>query len=430
MHFTSAAIDDKLEPQLFYKKLFIVGKIMQSRKDLKKHNNRNNFYLIMVGIFMILAVVFGVILYNRHVESQKAAKEFAITHFNPNVTIYGVKVGNLTVDKATNKVNAKANNMVVLEKGKVSIERDPKLKTIQREEVKKYFDKQHTTMPDKRIFDYKYTDLAAANDALKNVSQAKLNYQIAGKSYKLQARDLLNEVTFKQGKFNFINSENLTAKLNQIDQEVTTLHKSYKFPVPVKKKLNGKEITVKNESYGWGVNVKKAQAAIEQAFLTGKTKLDGKDYIYGLGYSTYGLGYGQNNHGIGDDYIVVSLKKQALWIVKKGKLVVYLNDVVTGTKNGGKGNRTPTGVWYIHYKESPSVLRGRNNDGSKYASPVKYWMPFTLSGCGLHDASWRGDWTKTAYLRGGSHGCVNIKPAEAKKVWRNVTKHEPVIVYD
>lgn len=403
---------------------------MESRNNLKKYNNRNNLFLILAGIILILAVVFGVIMYNHHVESQKEARAFATNHFNPNVSIYGVNVGNLTVKQATNKINQKGNNIVTLEKGKTSIERDPSIETIDRQTVAKYFDKQHTTMPDKQNYEYQNTTLMAASKKLNAVGQAKLNYQLAGKSYQLLANKLLNKVVFKEQKYVFINSENLTAALNKIDQENTTIHQSYRFKVPSKNKLNKKEITIKNQSYGWGVNVKKAQHAVEQAFLSDKTTLDGQDYLYGLGYSTYGLGYGLNNHGIGNDYIVISLKKQELWIIRKGKLAVHLTDIVTGTEKGSKNNRTPQGVWYIHYKQKHAVLRGKNDDGSKYASPVQYWMPFTLTGCGLHDAAWRQDWSKTAYLRGGSHGCINIKPREIKSVWRNVVKHEAVIVYD
>ena len=403
---------------------------MQSKRNLKKYNNRNNLFLIIIGIILILAVVFGVVLYNNHVESQKQAKAFAINHFNPNVNIYGVEVGNLTINKATAKINRKANNIVSLENGKVAIERDPSIDTIKKKEVANYFKKQHTTMPDKQNYEYRNTDLDAANKKMQAVSHAVVNYHVAGKDYQLKAQNLINQAIYKKGKYSFLNSENLTAKLNKIDQDVSTIHQSYKFAVPKGNKVAGKKITIKNQSYGWGVHVKKAQAAVEQAFLNGTKNLDGKDYIYGLGYSTYGLGYGKNNHGIGNNYIVVSLKKQEMWIVKNGKLVVHLNDIVTGTRDGVKGNSTPQGVWYIHYKQGHAVLRGRNNDGSKYASPVRYWMPFTLSGCGFHDASWRGDWSKKAYLRGGSHGCVNIKPREIKQVWHNVSKHEPVIVYD
>ncbi|WEV37134.1 L,D-transpeptidase family protein [Lactobacillus sp. ESL0677] len=403
---------------------------MQSRKNLKRYNHRNNLYLIIVGIILILGVIFGVVLYNNHVASQKRAREFAVNHFNPNVTIYGVKVGNLTVNKATTKINARANNMVLLENGKVTIERDPSISTINTDTVSGYFKKQHTEMPDKQTRTYDFKQLSAAAKKFKTINKTTINYQVAGKNYKLPAKKMINQLAFKNNKYSFTNVENLTAKLNQIDSKVSTLHKSYKFAVPSKNKLNQTKITVKNQSYGWGIYVKKAQTAVEQAYLNQTKTVAGQNYIYGLGYSTYGLGYGKKNSGIGDNYIVVSLKSQEVWIVRKGKLAVHLNDVVTGTKDGGKGNRTPQGVWYIQYKQSPATLRGRNDDGSKYASKVRYWMPFTLSGCGLHDASWRTDWSKKAYLRGGSHGCVNIKPSEIKQVWHNVVKHEAVIVYN
>ncbi|WEV71011.1 L,D-transpeptidase family protein [Lactobacillus sp. ESL0785] len=403
---------------------------MQSRKNFKKHNNRNTIYLVIIGIILILAIIFGVVLYNNHVESERRAQEFATTHFNPNVSIYGVKVGSLTVSKATNKINAHANNIVSLENGKVAVERDPSLNTINQATVATYFKKQHTTMPNKHNYNYNFQKLDAANKKLESISTAVINYRLSGKTYRLSARKLINELTYKQGKYSFTNVENLVTKLNQINTSAATLHKSYQFKVPGSKKSNGNKITVKNQSYGWGVYIKKAQNAVEQAFLNGTKTLNGKNHLYGLGYSTYGLGYGKSNHGIGSNYVVVSLKNQELWIIRKNKLAVHLTDVVTGTKDGGKGNRTPQGVWYIQYKQSPATLRGRNDDGSKYASKVKYWMPFTLSGCGLHDASWRTDWSKHAYLRGGSHGCVNIKPSEISLVWHNVIKNEPVIVYN
>lgn len=56
-------------------------------------------------------------------------------------------------------------------------------------------------------------------------------------------------------------------------------------------------------------------------------------------------------------------------------------------------------------------------------------MPFTLTGCGFHDNSWRKNWSKTAYLNDGSYGCVNLRPSDAPKVWNNVEKNEAVIIY-
>lgn len=400
---------------------------MQSRTEMRKRNNRNNLYLIIIGIIVVIAIICGFIIHNQRVAAERSQREYASTHFNPNVTIYGVQVGKLTVNKATTKINKQADNVVFLRNKKIIAEKDDKVQTISQAEVKNIFTKQHTDLPSKQKYVFKSAKIDEAKKSLQKIQNAVVTYKINGQEFKLKADDLIHEVTYKGGKYKFTDVKKLHAKMEAIDQEVKTLKKSYKFTVPTGNKVNGKTITVKNESYGWGIYVKKAVAAVENAFINGQDVVDGSKYIYGEGYSTYAHGYGKSNHGIGKNYVVVSIKNQELWVVRKGKVAVHLTDVVTGTEN--KSNATPKGVWYIMYKESPSVLRGYNNDGSKYASKVQYWMPFTLSGCGLHDASWRSDWSKSAYLTGGSHGCVNIRPAEIRSVWNNVLTNDAVIVY-
>ncbi|MBM6872184.1 L,D-transpeptidase family protein [Lactobacillus crispatus] len=400
---------------------------MQSRTEMRKRNNRNNLYLIIIGIIVVIAIICGFIIHNQRVAAERSQREYASTHFNPNVTIYGVQVGKLTVNKATAKINKQADNVVFLRNKKIIAEKDDKVQTISQAEVKNIFTKQHTDLPSKQKYVFKSAKIDEAKKSLQKIQNAVVTYKINGQEFKLKADDLIHEVTYKGGKYKFTDAKKLHAKMEAIDQEVKTLKKSYKFTVPTGNKVNGKTITVKNESYGWGIYVKKAVAAVENAFINGQDVVDGSKYIYGEGYSTYAHGYGKSNHGIGKNYVVVSIKNQELWVVRKGKVAVHLTDVVTGTEN--KSNATPKGVWYIMYKESPSVLRGYNDDGSKYASKVQYWMPFTLSGCGLHDASWRSDWSKSAYLTGGSHGCVNIRPAEIRSVWNNVLTNDAVIVY-
>ena len=400
---------------------------MQSRTEMRKRNNRNNLYLIIIGIIVVIAIICGFIIHNQRVAAERSQREYASTHFNPNVTIYGVQVGKLTVNKATAKINKQADNVVFLRNKKIIAEKDDNVQTISQAEVKNIFTKQHTDLPSKQKYVFKSAKMDEAKKSLQKIQNAVVTYKINGQEFKLKADDLIHEVTYKGGKYKFTDVKKLHAKMEAIDQEVKTLKKSYKFTVPTGNKVNGKTITVKNESYGWGIYVKKAVAAVENAFINGQDVVDGSKYIYGEGYSTYAHGYGKSNHGIGKNYVVVSIKNQELWVVRKGKVAVHLTDVVTGTEN--KSNATPKGVWYIMYKESPSVLRGYNDDGSKYASKVQYWMPFTLSGCGLHDASWRSDWSKSAYLTGGSHGCVNIRPAEIRSVWNNVLTNDAVIVY-
>ena len=399
-------------------------------EDLRKKNKRNNLIILVVGIVIIIGIIAGFSIHNHRVATQTAAEKFARTHFNPNVKIDGVKVGKLTVKKATDKVNKNAKNVVRLKNNKLVYSYSTTSQPIDEQETSDLFKKQQTKTPSDKNYNFTTKDLATAKNKLNSLKKLTINYKINGKSYKLKASDLLNDVSYQNGKYQFGNTSKLTDKLNQIDKEVSTLHRSYKFTVPTGNKVKGKTITVKNKTWGWGVYVQKTRRLLLDAIAKGKTSFDGADAIYGLGYSTYAHGYGYSNHEIGNTYVVVSLKKQEVWLVRKGKLKVHLRDVVTGTMEGNKGDQTPRGVWYIHYKQRNATLRGSNDDGSSYASPVSYWMPFTLSGCGFHDASWRTDWSKTAYLKGGSHGCVNVKPSEIRSVWNNISKNEPVIIYE
>nr|WP_265486666.1 L,D-transpeptidase family protein [Lactobacillus sp. PV012] len=282
-------------------------------------------------------------------------------------------------------------------------------------------------MPNATKRNYGSQDLDESAKKLSTLAKRSTTYQLAGKDYTFKAKDVLNKVTYKDGKYVYLDASTLTKQVKAIASKVNTLRTSYPFKTPT-----GKTITIQNKSYGWAINTPQAVKAIEDGLSSGAKTVDGKSTIFGDGFTDEGTGYGITaNHGLGKDYIVVSLSAQKVWIYKNNKPVVTLDDVVTGTVTTSKGDSdaTPTGVWYIGYKQTPSVLRGTNDDGSSYASKVSYWMPFTVDGCGFHDASWRTDWSKTAYLKGGSHGCVNVRPAEIKSVWDNVSTHEPVIVY-
>ena len=66
--------------------------------------------------------------------------------------------------------------------------------------------------------------------------------------------------------------------------------------------------------------------------------------------------------------------------------------------------------------------------GSKEPVDVKYWMPFN-GGQGLHDAWWRSEFGGSIYKNNGSHGCVNMPPKAAKKLFENASTGDIVIVY-
>ena len=72
-------------------------------------------------------------------------------------------------------------------------------------------------------------------------------------------------------------------------------------------------------------------------------------------------------------YVEIDITRQRVFMYVDGKCIV---DTPTVTGNVGAGYYTPTGVFYLNNKVYDTVLRGTNSDGSKYASPVLYWMPF------------------------------------------------------
>lgn len=127
--------------------------------------------------------------------------------------------------------------------------------------------------------------------------------------------------------------------------------------------------------------------------------------------------------------IVLNIEEQNLKLYKDGKVELNV-PVITGFKDK---HDTPTGIYNVspNTNSRDEVLRGKNDDGSNYASPVSYWMPFVLDrGIGFHDATWRDESTFTTetYKSNGSHGCVNMKFNDAKILYENITSDTTVIV--
>ena len=124
-------------------------------------------------------------------------------------------------------------------------------------------------------------------------------------------------------------------------------------------------------------------------------------------------------------YVELDLSRQRLWMYVNGKCIVN-TPFVSGNVSGGYA--TPVGIYYLTYKTQNATLEGYNSDGSKYSSPVKFWMPFN-GGIGLHDASWRSNFGGNIYLTNGSHGCINLPYSAAKTIYQNIDTSIPIILY-
>lgn len=126
-----------------------------------------------------------------------------------------------------------------------------------------------------------------------------------------------------------------------------------------------------------------------------------------------------------DSYVEIDITRQQVWMYYKGECILDGVPCVTG--NAGNHD-TPPGLFYLKSKSRNAVLRGWNDNGTRYASPVSFWMPFN-GGIGMHDASWRKTFGEEIYKGNGSHGCVNMRYDDAKTVYEHIDKTIPIIVY-
>lgn len=181
---------------------------------------------------------------------------------------------------------------------------------------------------------------------------------------------------------------------------------------------------LKSTTNTW-INTKRLRAGHTYYFRIKPYKLVGakKTKVYGtyrsLSVKCTSTAYGKK---VGSTYIEISIKQQRMWYYRGGELYVE-TPVVTG--NVGAYS-TPTGYYNVYQKLSPATLTGPT-----WSSFVNYWMAFTYSGCGIHDASWRSasEYGGTTYMGNGSHGCVNTPKDAVKKMYKKVTIGTPVIVY-
>lgn len=174
-----------------------------------------------------------------------------------------------------------------------------------------------------------------------------------------------------------------------------------------------KTITVTGGDYGWWLNRVAERQEIIEAIQLGTQSVKQPNY-----YQT-AQQYGSDD--IGNTYVEINLTAQHLFYYKDGVLIAE-SDFVSG--NVAKGYATPVGTYGITYKERQATLVGED-----YATPVDYWMPFN-GNIGMHDADWRKDFGKNIYLKNGSHGCINLPPKIAQKIYENISKGAAVICYE
>lgn len=245
-------------------------------------------------------------------------------------------------------------------------------------------------------------------EQLNKFAGAKITYNFDSKKEVLSGKTISKWLKVdKKGRVT-IRKEKIAGYVSKLRRRHDTIFSTRKF-----KTSYGKMVTVTGGDYGWWMNSQKEEKELLKLIKAGKKVKRTPEY-----YQT-AKSYGKKDYG--DTYVEINLATQHVFLYVKGKKILE-TDCVTG--NSSRGYDTPAGTYSITYTERNATLNGEN-----YSTPVQYWMPFNRN-IGLHDASWRSSFGGEIYKYNGSHGCVNLPPDKAAKLFRYVKKGMPVICYN
>ncbi len=189
-------------------------------------------------------------------------------------------------------------------------------------------------------------------------------------------------------------------------------------------RADGKTCTVSGGTYGWSVNTDSLASTIIDAINA--YNFAAIDIPCDQSAAAYN-GAGKRDWAA---YVDVDLSEQTVRYYDANDQLLYSCACVSGAPYDNRS--TPTGVYYLNYKQSPSTLIGYKSNGEiDYETKVSYWMPFVGNSVGLHDASWQSSFGGTRYKDGyGSHGCVNLSVSDAKWFYDNLSKGVCIISHN
>lgn len=160
---------------------------------------------------------------------------------------------------------------------------------------------------------------------------------------------------------------------------------------------------------------------------------NGRGYGYGGSYGEYFWGDGAGFKVLYDEEVAtinpdvdpeektmrLNLDYQTLSCYEAGREVYYCR-VSTGIKftidylGEEVDYSTPPGTLLTHWKIiSKNMTAGEEEGGSGYSTPAVPWCVYIQGGIAIHGAFWHN-----AFGEPRSHGCVNVRPEDAKWIFR------------
>lgn len=253
--------------------------------------------------------------------------------------------------------------------------------------------------------------LQAACDAANQIIGVDVDLTMGGQTVAtLDGSTMTQWITFDESLAPTLDAEALSGWIRQLAAEkLDTAGSQRTYTRP-----DGKKVTVSGGTYGWISDEAALAELIQKAVAekqTGTIEVPTKqtaDLYAGVGVRDWGA------------YVDVDLTEQHVRYYDANDALIWESGCITGNPN--HNNQTPTGIYFINSNSGGALLVGADEDKDgepDYKTPVSYWMSFIGGAVGLHDASWQAASSfsdPTAYMRVGSHGCVNLPPDKAAEL--------------
>ena len=178
-------------------------------------------------------------------------------------------------------------------------------------------------------------------------------------------------------------------------------------------RADGKECAVEGGDFGWSIDSSALAKQVEDAINNKQTG------DIEISYSKKADTFTAKGEPDWKAYIDVDLTEQHARYYDENGNIVWEANFISGNPNG---HATPEGVWKINSNDGGTTLIGAKDPATgkpEYESKVTYWMPFEGNMVGFHDASWQNDKSfdsAESYKWCGSHGCINLRPTDAKSL--------------
>lgn len=237
----------------------------------------------------------------------------------------------------------------------------------------------------------------------------------------LNSTDIAEFITISDDMTVGFNDEAISSWLSEIGKEYDTAGTSRTYTT-----VWGKTVTISagSSTYGWVTDEASMLSVVKENIQSSETNVD-QDFKY---QQTAAGAKGSDEWG--SFYIDLDKTDQKVRVVKDGE-VIFEAITVTGSY---PNHVTPNGIWSVLDKKTDYTMTGEIDPDTgepEYVTPCDYWIRFTWAGHGFHDATWRSNWSSTAWKAGnGSHGCANMKLSDVKELYSLVSVGTPVIVHD